>query len=150
MDMRFLTRALLVAAACLAGTPAGGADRVELKTGDVFSGKILRETRDEVAIQISGGGVLTFKSSLVKRLRRSGADSTEEEAPAPAEKAPQEGGAPGATKREPDPQAAGTPIPGPPHRVAAPGAAPIPLATTAAGLVMPPRLVRTPWAATLP
>ncbi len=130
MDMRFLTRALLVAAVCLAGTQAGGADRVELKSGDVFSGKILRVTRDEVAIQIASGGVLTFKISLVKRLRRSGTDSTEEEAQ--AEKAPEEGGAPDATKKEPGPQAEVAPIPGPSPRAAAPGAAPVPLPSAVA------------------
>ena len=46
------------------------ADRIELETGEVLVGKILRVTKSEVSIQISGGGVLSFRLANVRRIRK--------------------------------------------------------------------------------
>ncbi len=55
-----------------------GADRVDLLSGDVFYGQVLKETDDEVAIQLASGGVLTFKRSGVRHVRRASEDLPED------------------------------------------------------------------------
>lgn len=54
----------------LNGKNLTAADRLELETGEVLAGKILRVTKSEVSIQISGGGVLSFRLSNVRRIRK--------------------------------------------------------------------------------
>ncbi len=62
------------------------ADRVELSSGEVFYGRVLKCNEDEVAIQLGTGGVLTFRRSNVKQVRRTSDDSAEGESTAePAE-----------------------------------------------------------------
>lgn len=62
--------ALLVA--LLVGSLAQGLDRVELKTGEVFYGKILRLHEKEVSLCLSSGGVLSFRSERIQRVRVDG------------------------------------------------------------------------------
>ncbi|MBI4603609.1 MAG: hypothetical protein HY721_16780 [Planctomycetes bacterium] len=53
-------------------------DRIELKTGEILVGKVLRLTKDEVSIELKGKkGVLSFRRSNVKKVRRSGGDDGE-------------------------------------------------------------------------
>ena len=46
------------------------ADRIELKTGEVFFGKILRANRREVSMQLDNGGVLSFRMTQVGYFRK--------------------------------------------------------------------------------
>ncbi len=46
------------------------ADRIELKTGEVFFGKILRANRREVSMQLDSGGVLSFRMTQVGYFRK--------------------------------------------------------------------------------
>jgi len=50
------------------------ADRVDLGSGEVLFGKILKLTDSEVAIQLGTGGVLTFKRSAIRSFRYAGVD----------------------------------------------------------------------------
>ena len=54
--------------------PGGGAwaDTLVLRTGEVLTGKILRATDDEVSIELESGGVLSFRTSRIEKLRRFG------------------------------------------------------------------------------
>lgn len=73
----------LILALTLAGTPGARAfatDLLELKTGEVFYGKILRHSDKEVSIELASGGVLSFRMESVKRVRNESSDSDEEEA----------------------------------------------------------------------
>jgi hypothetical protein len=55
------------------------ADRLELRTGDVFFGTILRVTEDSVSIQLESGGILSFRTSGVRLIQRKirGTDTSE-------------------------------------------------------------------------
>lgn len=46
------------------------ADRLELMSGDVFSGKILRLNDQEVSIQLYSGGIMSFRLSGVRSVRQ--------------------------------------------------------------------------------
>ncbi|MEM7235919.1 MAG: hypothetical protein AAF517_27375, partial [Planctomycetota bacterium] len=46
------------------------ADRVELKSGEVFFGRILRCVEAEVSIQLESGGILSFRMSQVEEVRQ--------------------------------------------------------------------------------
>ena len=46
------------------------ADQVELETGEVFKGKIIRHNEEEVSIQLSTGGLLSFKWSAIRRAKK--------------------------------------------------------------------------------
>jgi len=46
---------------------------VVLRTGEIFSGTVLRANRDEVSIQLDSGGVMSFRSQRVERVIRRGA-----------------------------------------------------------------------------
>jgi hypothetical protein len=75
--------ALFILAFTMAGTLGGrvfAADRLELKTGEVFYGKILRHSDKEVSIELASGGVLSFRMESVKRVRKESSDWEEEEA----------------------------------------------------------------------
>jgi hypothetical protein len=53
------------------------ADRIELASGEIFTGKVLRVNDHEVSIQLGGGGIISFSLSAVRSIRRS-ADGEEE------------------------------------------------------------------------
>src|SRR2546426_6872124 len=48
------------------------ADTVVLRTGEVFSGKVLRANQEEVSIQLESGGILSFRANRVGRVRQQG------------------------------------------------------------------------------
>ncbi len=53
------------------------ADRVELKTGEVFFGKILRADRREVSMRLQSGGILSFRRNQVALFRKNYVTSDE-------------------------------------------------------------------------
>jgi hypothetical protein len=53
------------------------ADRVELDSGEIFTGKVLRVNDHEASIQLAGGGIISFSLSAIRSIRRSG-DGEEE------------------------------------------------------------------------
>lgn len=59
--------ALLVVALA---APVESADSVYLKTGELFSGKILRVNDREVSIQLESGGIMSFRLGQVRRMKR--------------------------------------------------------------------------------
>ena len=59
-----LTLTLLLAA------PLILADQVELETGEVFKGRIIRHNEEEVSIQLSTGGMLSFKWSTIRKAKK--------------------------------------------------------------------------------
>jgi hypothetical protein len=46
------------------------ADYVVLVAGDIITGKVIRKTKDEVAIRLTIGGLMTFKLEQVVKIRR--------------------------------------------------------------------------------
>ena len=52
------------------GTGTLLADRVELKTGEVFFGEILRADKREVSVRLNGGGVISFRMNKVSYFRK--------------------------------------------------------------------------------
>jgi hypothetical protein len=56
--------------AWLASAPLLASDSVQLQTGELFFGSVLRVNPKEVSIRLESGGILTFKSQQVKRVRR--------------------------------------------------------------------------------
>jgi hypothetical protein len=65
------------------------ADRIELRTGEVLVGKILRNNQEEVSIQLATGGVLSFKWSAIRRVRK-GTETYEKSEEVPRAGAPTE------------------------------------------------------------
>jgi hypothetical protein len=57
---------------CLWPGPSILGDTVVLKTGEFFSGKVLRMNADEVSIQLESGGILSFRLNRVEQIRRLG------------------------------------------------------------------------------
>lgn len=49
---------------------ATATDSLLLRTGELFSGTVLRITRREVSIQLASGGILSFRRSQVQTIRR--------------------------------------------------------------------------------
>lgn len=49
-------------------------DRVELRSGEVLEGKLLRLGEGEVSIELASGGNVTFRLSVVRTVRRANAD----------------------------------------------------------------------------
>ncbi|MCZ6793243.1 MAG: hypothetical protein O7J95_06480, partial [Planctomycetota bacterium] len=45
-------------------------DLVELQSGEVFYGRVLRHNKSEVSIQLASGGILSFRISQVRRVRQ--------------------------------------------------------------------------------
>lgn len=69
---------LVAALLCLQdGSRLEASDRVELASGEVLFGKVLKESREEVAIQLGTGGVLTFKRASIKTVRRASSSGAE-------------------------------------------------------------------------
>ncbi len=67
------TSFLLALILCLGmsnGTTSEGADSVYLKTGELFSGDILRINKREVSIQLESGGILHFRNSQIDKVKR--------------------------------------------------------------------------------
>jgi hypothetical protein len=63
--------AVIVAAGFSSTWPVpAAADTVVLKTGEVFNGRVLRVTKDEVSIQLDSGGILSFRLGRVDRIRQ--------------------------------------------------------------------------------
>src|SRR5262245_61359667 len=58
-----------VLAAVLLASSAARADYVVLVAGDIITGKVIRKTKDEVAIRLTNGGLLTFKLDQVVKIR---------------------------------------------------------------------------------
>jgi hypothetical protein len=46
------------------------ADTVVLRTGEVFSGRILRASSEEVSIQLESGGIVSFRANRVEQIRQ--------------------------------------------------------------------------------
>jgi hypothetical protein len=61
---------LLALAVVLLALTRAAADRIELRTGEVLVGKILRHNEDEVSIRLATGGVLSFKWNAIRRVRK--------------------------------------------------------------------------------
>src|SRR5688572_26703738 len=65
------------------------ADYVELETGEVFKGKIIRHTEEEVSIQLSTGGMLSFKWNTIRKAKKGSEVLGRKSEPArPAERTP--------------------------------------------------------------
>lgn len=65
-------RAVALIAPLLALVTLGAAspgDRIELRTGEVIYGRVLRSNAREVSIQLRGGGILSFRRSQVRQVR---------------------------------------------------------------------------------
>ncbi len=62
-----LVLGLVVLAVPLMGAPTR--DKIELKTGDVFYGKILRFEKAEISIQLESGGIISFRTNQIHKLR---------------------------------------------------------------------------------
>jgi hypothetical protein len=92
------------------------ADTVILRTGEIFSGTILRANREEVSIQLDSGGVMSFRSQRVERVVKRGSVIQYNQSPVkgPAKKAePAEGegeGLPLTTVRPPPSELSGFPL----------------------------------------
>jgi hypothetical protein len=125
-------RAVLAAALAVSlGTPAR-ADRVELLTGEVFEGDVLRCDEHEVSVRLRIGGAISFRRAQVRRVRRSAA-SEDEVLALPAEEAP--------TRSGPQPAAAAAPAPAP---------APVLRSAAPAGRTLPARAPGGPRVRPLP
>lgn len=92
------------------------ADRVELRTGEVLVGKILRHNEDEVSIRLATGGVLSFKWNVIQRIRK-GTETYENSQDLPPPVAPTDRPS---VKKKTAPERTAAPRPSP----SAPGAAP--------------------------
>ena len=68
----FQHRAALALAGFIFSATAVHADRVVLKTGEVFEGKILFSSDKEVAVRLHRGGVVSFRSSRIESVRHDG------------------------------------------------------------------------------
>lgn len=66
---------------CLWPGPSILGDTVVLKTGEFFSGKVLRMNSDEVSIQLESGGILSFRLNRVEQIRRMGTVEYGKESP---------------------------------------------------------------------
>ena len=60
----------LSASILLCAARPASADTVVLRTNEVFSGRILRATPEEVSIQLDSGGILSFRANRIESIRR--------------------------------------------------------------------------------
>jgi hypothetical protein len=95
------------------------ADRIELRTGEVLVGKILRNNEEEVSIQLKTGGVLSFKWSIIQKIRK-GTETYEKpkDLPPPPVAPPERAAA--RKKNGPPPERTAAPKPSPTTQGAAP------------------------------
>lgn len=63
----------------LVSTALPAADRVDLASGEVLYGKILKLNESEVAIQLGAGGVVTFKRAHIRSVRRERVDKQDDD-----------------------------------------------------------------------
>jgi hypothetical protein len=69
-----MKKLVLLCAVLLYPSHPARADRIELRTGQVFTGKLLRLTDGEVSIRLDSGGTMTFRLSGVRSVSRADED----------------------------------------------------------------------------
>ena len=71
MQLKFLAFTVALLSVLLAfPTTAHAADTVQLVSGDLFTGVVLRVTDKEVSIRLDSGGIVTFQIQSVQKIRR--------------------------------------------------------------------------------
>ena len=126
----------LALAVVLAAFVEARADRVELRTGEVLVGRILRHNDEEVSIQLKTGGVVSFKWSVIQRIRK-GTETYEKSQDLPRPPAPPAERSTVRKKAGPPPDRTAAPKPVPPKAGPAPRE-PEPLPTTKPALQRAP------------
>jgi hypothetical protein len=99
------------------------ADRLELLSGEVFNGRVLRVNHQEASIQLSSGGIISFRISGVRSIRKNSEESGESKLVFERPPAKDTLGGPGLPGKVPVPSLGGSrpPKPGEPKPPPLPG-----------------------------